>query len=78
MVQRGSGVASLRAAAPGSSVEGDLRFRALYTAEPAQLDIDDRTEPIGAGTLAWSDERDSSRWTLRHGRHALWLTLEDA
>lgn len=78
MAQRGSGVAALRAAVPGSSVDGDLRFRALYAAEPAQLDIDDRTEPIGAGTLVWSDERNSSLWTLRHGRHAFWLTLEDA
>jgi hypothetical protein len=78
MVQRGAGVAALRAAAPGDSVEGDLRFRALYAAEAAQLDIDDRTEPIGAGTLVWSDARDASRWTLRQGGHALWLTVEDA
>ena len=78
MAQRGAGVASLRAAAPGSSVDGDRRFRALYAADAAQLDVDERTEPIGAGTLVWSDDRDSSLWTLRHGRHAFWLTLEDA
>jgi environmental stress-induced protein Ves len=78
MVQRGSGVAALRVAAAGGALEGDLRFRALYAVEPAQLDIDDRTEPVGAATLVWSDERDSSLWTLRQGRHAYWLTLEDA
>jgi len=78
MAQRGTGVAALRMAAPGSRVEGDLRWRALYAAEPAQLDVDDRTEPVGAGTLLWSDARDASTWALRHGRRAFWLTLEDA
>lgn len=78
MVRRGAGGASLRVAAPGSRIDGDLRFRALYAARPAQLDVDDRTEPVAAGTLVWSDDRDAGAWTLREGRHAFWLQLEDA
>jgi hypothetical protein len=78
MVRRGQGVARMRLAAPGSTLDGDRPFRALYAAEPAQLAIEDRIEPLAAGTLAWSDTRDAAAWTLRAGRHAFWLTLEDA
>lgn len=78
MARRGLGVAKMRLAPSGSRIEGDRPFRALYAAEPAQLDLENRTEPLPAGTLAWSDERDATAWTLRAGRHAFWLTLEDA
>lgn len=78
MARRGQGVARMRIATPGSTLEGDRPFRALYAVEPAQLEIEDRTEALPAGTLAWTDTRDAAAWTLRAGRHALWLTLEDA
>ena len=78
IARRGAGVATLRLAAPGGRLEGDHRFRALYCAAHALLDVEDRTEPLAAGTLVWSDERDAAAWALREGRHAFWLTLGDA
>lgn len=79
MARRGAGLARLRKARPGETLEGDLPWRALYAAAPALLDIDDRTEPLAAGTLAWSDDAGAAGaalWRLRSGTHALWLTLE--
>lgn len=78
MVRRGEGQAALRVAATGSGLEGDLPLRACYAADAARIDIEDRTVALAAGTLAWSDERDAAPWVLREGRHAFWLTLEDA
>jgi hypothetical protein len=78
MTRRGAGVATLGVATAGSRLEGDLRLRALFAAEPALLDIEDRTLPLQAGTLLWSDEPGAAAWTLRQGRRAFWLTLEDA
>lgn len=77
MARRGNGQARLRRAHAGSSAQGDRRFRALFAADDALLDIEDRTEPIAAGTLAWSDEADAATWTLRRAGRAFWLTLEE-
>lgn len=77
MARRGNGQARLRSARAGSSVQGDRRFRALYAAEHALLDVEDRTEPVAAGTLVWSDEADAGAWTLRQAGRAFWLTLEE-
>ncbi len=78
MARRGAGVATLRIAAPGSRLEGDVALRALYTDAAALLDVDGRIEALAPGTLWWSDVRDAAAWTLREGRRAFWLTLEDA
>lgn len=77
MARRGAGLARLRSARTGSSVQGDRRFRALFAAEHALLDIEDRTEPVAAGMLVWSDDVDAAAWTLRQAGRAYWLTLEE-
>ena len=76
MARRGEGLARMRHAHAGSSLQGDRRFRALFAAAPALVDIDDRTEALAAGTLLWSDDAGAAAWTLRAARHAFWLTLE--
>jgi len=76
MARRGEGLARMRRARGGSSVQGDRSFRALFAAAPALVDIEDRTEALAAGTLLWSDDAGAAAWTLRTAPHAFWLTLE--
>ena len=76
MHRRGSGVAVMQGAGVGSSLEGSFAWRAVFVADPALLDIDDRTEPLAAGTLLWSDSGEDMSWRLRAGGRAWWLTLE--
>jgi environmental stress-induced protein Ves len=72
LMLRGSGGAMHRAA-PGSAPDAGARWRALYAAAPARLDIGSATIDLPAGTLAWSDDPAPLRWTLLDGAHAFWL-----
>jgi environmental stress-induced protein Ves len=78
MVGRACGAACLRRAALGSALDGDLRWRALYAADEAELDVDGSSVSVAPDTLVWCDERNAGRWTLLQGRRAFWLTLEGA
>ena len=61
MVRRGAGVATMRRAGAGSSLEGSVALaRALRRRRCALVDLDDHTEPLPAGTLLWSDGGDAA------------------
>ena len=76
MHRRGTGVAALRKAHAGDTLDGSYAWRALYVADEALLDLDEHTEPLSAGTLLWSDAVEAQSWRLRTGGRAWWLTLE--
>jgi len=76
MHRRGPGVAWMRAAHAGTSLEGGLEWRALYVADDARVDLDEHTEVLPAGTLLWSDDGEAPSWRLRTAGQAWWLTLE--
>lgn len=76
MVRRGAGLARLRTAHAGSTLEGSHLWRALYVADEALVDLDEQTEPLAAGTLLWTDGGDAPSWRLRSARRAWWLTLQ--
>jgi len=76
MHRRGPGVAWMRAANAGSSLEGSLAWRALYVADDALVDLDEHTETLPAGTLLWSDDGEALSWRLRTAGRAWFLTLE--
>lgn len=77
MVQRDGRVSQMRRAAAGAAIEGSTQWRGLYTAGPAVLECDGVAQPVHAGTLVWSDDRDDSTWTLRQATQAWFLLLED-
>ncbi len=64
---------AMQRAAPGSTLEGGIRWRGLYAAAPARLAADGATVDVPADTLAWSDDPAPARWALVEGRHAFWL-----
>jgi uncharacterized protein len=76
MHRRGTGMAAMRPAQAGSSVESEGAWRALYVADDALVDLDGHTEALAADTLLWSDNLDAMAWRLRMARRAWWLTLE--
>ncbi|MBK8104123.1 MAG: HutD family protein [Betaproteobacteria bacterium] len=80
MHRRGAGVASMRPAHAGSRAEGGLRWRGLYVADEALIDLGEQTEPLAAGTLLWSERNDAEPparpWQLQSAGRAWWLTLE--
>lgn len=78
MVRRTAGVARMESAHAGSVLEGTTIWRGVFAAGPVLLDVDGVTEPLHAGTLAWTDDQASQRWEL-HDRSlgpAWWLVLE--
>lgn len=78
MVKRSAGVARMERAHAGSVLEGTTIWRGVYAAGPVLLDVDGITEPLHAGTLAWTDDQAAQRWEL-HDRSlgpAWWLVLE--
>jgi hypothetical protein len=80
MQRRGAGLASMRPARAGSGAPGGLRWRGLYVADEALVDLGEQTEPLAAGTLLWAESRaDGSParpWQLLSAGRAWWLTLE--
>jgi uncharacterized protein len=77
MVQRDAGRAALRRARPGEVIDGTTRWRGVFAGGAVHLDIDDHTQTLHAGTLAWSDATEASTWRVHDGGPAWWLTLED-
>lgn len=78
MVRSATAAAAMRAAAPGSVVDGVLRWRGVFAAAQAALEVDGRRVALPAGTLAWDDLAHPARWTLVEGARAYWLTLAAA
>ncbi len=76
MARRDAGRPRLQRARPGSVIGGELRWRGLLAASAVRLQIEDRTEPLRAGTLVWSDSVDGAAWTLHDGALAWWLSLD--
>lgn len=80
MHRRDAGVASMRQAHAGSRVDDGLRWRALYTADEALIDLGEQTEPLAADTLLWAEHTDATPparpWALLSAGRAWWLTLE--
>jgi uncharacterized protein len=76
MAPRDAGQARMQRALPGSGIDRATRWRGLFAVERALLDIDDRTEGVAAGTLAWTDDAEAPPWKLHHGSRAFWLSLE--
>jgi hypothetical protein len=76
MALREAGRPRLQRAAAGSVLDGSHRWRGLFAASSALLDIEDQTEPVSAGTLLWTDAADAPPWRLHSGAHAFWLSLE--
>lgn len=77
MARRDAGHAALRRARPGDAVEGATRWRGVFAGGLVRLDIDDHTQTLHAGTLAWSDAAEASTWRVHDGGPAWFLTLED-
>ena len=76
MALRDAGRPRLQRARAGSTLDGSLRWRGLFAAAPALLDIEDQTEALAAGTLLWTDAAEAPPWRLHSGGHAFWLSLE--
>ncbi len=76
MHRRGTGVAAMRDAHTGDTLDASYAWRALYVADETLLDLDELTEPLSAGTLLWSDSGEAQSWRLRAAGRAWWLTLE--
>lgn len=80
MHRRGAGMASMRPAPAGSRAGGSLRWRGLYVADAALIDLGEQTEPLAAGTLLWAERKDfapqARPWQLQSAGRAWWLTLE--
>lgn len=76
MARRDAGRAALRRARPGDAVEGSTRWRGLFAGGTVHLDVDDHTQTLHPGTLAWSDAAEASTWRVHDGGPAWWLTLE--
>ena len=75
MATRDAGRPQLLRADEGSRLEGNLRFRALLATRACTLDVEDRSEPLAMGTLAWTDVLESPVWQLRRGA-GWWITLD--
>ena len=69
------GEAGMHRAAAASTLDGDYRWRAIYTADAVRVDCDGVAQLLPAGTLLWSDTPDASVWTLLDPGRAWWLTL---
>jgi len=80
MHRRGPGRASMRQAPAGSRLGGSPKWRALYVADEALIDLGEQTEALAAGTLLWDEGggfRPPARpWALQSAGRAWWLTLE--
>lgn len=76
MARRKAGTPRLQHAHAGSTLDGRHRWRGLFALRPLRLAIEDRTEPLRAGTLAWTDDPESPPWLLHDGGPGWWLSLE--
>jgi uncharacterized protein len=79
MLHRDAGTGRMQQAHAGDVLPGALRWRGLYVAADAVVEIDGQAQPLHAGNLLWSDEMDSVEWRLRqldHDGRAWWLSLE--
>jgi hypothetical protein len=75
MVVRGAGSASMRRAAPGSTLEDPTLWRALYSAGVGRLEVDGVVTPLHPGQLLWSDALDAAQWRLLDGAAAWWMSV---
>jgi uncharacterized protein len=79
MLRRDAGTGRMQLAHAGDVLAGPLRWRGLYVACEAVVEVDGVAQPLHAGSLLWSDDIDSVAWRLRRldldGR-AWWLSLE--
>ena len=75
MVQRGSGVGQMQLAHPGEDFGGHWRWRGIYVATDAVINIDDVALPLYAGSLLWSDDAKPQAWQLQQAGAAWWLGL---
>jgi uncharacterized protein len=65
MVHSASARGGMQRVAPAADWHSDARFRAVYSAEEATLEVDATASvSIAAGTLAWSDSSAGERWRL--------------
>jgi uncharacterized protein len=79
MQRRGSGTAQMQHAHAGDTGPVATRWRGIYVAAEAVLDINDVAQPLHAHSLCWSDEVDTSTWRLRslaHNGLAWWLQVQ--
>lgn len=79
MARRDAGQAGMALAHPGGELGAGCTWRGLYVADAATLEtggLNGIVEPLGAGTLLWTESADDAPWTLRQGRRAWWLWLE--
>jgi uncharacterized protein len=76
MVKQGSGVALMRLAQPGDEGAGPARWRGIFVADDAVLNIQGSELPLQAGSLLWSDVADRGTWQLRHAGRAWWMALQ--
>jgi uncharacterized protein len=79
MVRRDAGSGRMQLAHAGDVLAGPLRWRGLYVAAEAVVDVDGVAQPLHAGSLLWSDDIDTVAWRLRaldHDGRAWWLSLE--
>lgn len=67
MLQRDAGEARMWRAAPGEALTGPAAWRGVFAAGAAQLELESGSEPLPAGTLAWSDAADAEPWVLHQG-----------
>lgn len=79
MAHRDAGQPGMALAHPGGELGAGCTWRGLYVADAATLETggpNGIVEPLGAGTLLWTESADDAPWTLRQGRRAWWLWLE--
>jgi uncharacterized protein len=79
MLHRDAGSGRMELAHAGDELAGPLRWRGLYVAADAVLEVEGVALPLHAGSLIWSDNVDGVLWRLRsieHNSRAWWLSLE--
>jgi uncharacterized protein len=79
MLRRDAGTGRMQPAHAGDVLAGPLRWRGLYVASDAVVEVDGVAQPLHAGSLLWSDDIDTVAWrlcSLDHDGRAWWLSLE--
>ena len=83
MARSDAGRGAMRLAHAGEEWLSTARLRAVYTAEPATLQVDGSdAATLPAGTLAWCDGAGQQRWRLKPGQtpalpaRAWWLQFK--
>lgn len=76
MARRDAGTPQLQRAAVGSVLDGRHRWRGLFAVHGLNLLMGDRTLPLRAGSLAWTDDPDTPPWAVHDGGPGWWLSLE--